>query len=99
MLPLTSSALSTLFCAILLAVTALFASFRVVTCESPICIVSILPVTSSALSTEFAAKLVAKATAAPPLKLTAEAVTSPVKENALVVDKVVAVIMLLLNLS
>ena len=42
-------------------------------------------------STEFAAKLVARATPAEPLKFTAEAVTSPVKENALFVARVVAV--------
>ena len=107
MLPVTSSELSTEFAAsseeptapatIFAAVTEFTANLPSVTCPFPKCIVSILPVTNSALSTEFAAKDVVKATAAPPLKFTPEAVTSPVREKALVVAKVVAVSALPVN--
>ena len=75
----------------MIAVTALFANLTVVTCKSPKCIVSIDPLTNSAESTELAARLVARATPAEPLKLTPEAVTSPVREKALFVARVVAV--------
>ena len=77
--------------AISLEPTEFSAIFAEVTAFAAMCIASILPVTNSALSTVFAAKDVDKATAAPPLKLIAEAVTSPVREKALVVARVVAV--------
>ena len=77
--------------AISLEPTEFSAIFAEVTAFAAMCIASILPVTNSALSTVLAAKLVDKATAAPPLKLIAEAVTSPVREKALVVARVVAV--------